>query len=254
MKKNDSHADRGLRMAVGRKAEMAERMVLPEDFADRLAERLKGEDPPQPSLVGREQIPYSPNRYSSSRKYPLPPYKGGLGRVLIGVAASVVLLLMCILFYREMKTDERPTLAHQVPSLHKLEPKEKHEVSVQPMPKVAKSPSSLETLPTLPVKGRRTPVRRREAPSLYGRAGEGLGRGLSPDTLGNAIWQSEKNVMLALEMLEDCAKTIEQSERMVNNDIVETTFRATPQSPRAILVSNELGDYEVIEPPTTVEI
>lgn len=42
MKKNDSHADRGLRMAVGRKAEMAERMVLPEDFADRLAERLEG--------------------------------------------------------------------------------------------------------------------------------------------------------------------------------------------------------------------
>ena len=240
-------------MAVGRKAETAEHMVLPEDFADRLAERLKGEYPPQdpsrPPREGEEKTSPSMGEFGKA-----PSLTGGRGRVLIGVAACIVLLLMCILFYREMKTDERPTLAHQVPSLHKLEPKEKHEVSVQPMPKVAKSPSSLETLPTLPVKGRRTPVRRKEAPSLYGRAGESLGRGLPPDTLGNAIWQSEKNVMLALEMLEDCAKTIEQSERMVCNDIVEVTFRATPQSPRAILVSNELGDYEVIEPPTTVEI
>ena len=232
-------------MAVGRKAEMAERMVLPEDFADRLAERLEGEDPPQPSLVGRERILTRRTISIGGIWYLLPPYKGGPGRVFIGVAASILLLLIGTIFYKSMKTEKQLTLAHQT-QVPKAKPRKK---SVQTTPK---------TPPGLPVEGRRTPVRRRKAPSLYGRAGEGLERALAealpPDTLGNAIWQNEENVMLALEMLEDCAKTIEQSERMVYNDIVEATFRATPQSPRAILVSNELGDYEVIEPPTTVEI
>ncbi|MBR1788211.1 MAG: hypothetical protein IJ762_03325 [Bacteroidaceae bacterium] len=244
MKQNDSHADRGLRMAVGRKAEMAERMVLPEDFADRLVEHLKGEDPPQdpsrPPREGEEKTSPSMGEFGKA-----PSLTGGPGMVFIGVAASILLLLIGTIFYKSMKTERQPTLAHQT-QVPKAMPRKK---SIQ---------TTLKTPPGLPVKGRRTPVRREEAPSLYGRAGEGLEKGIAralpPDTLGNAIWQNEENVMLALEMLEDCAKTIEQSERMVYNDIVETTFRATPQSPRAILVSNELGDYEVIEPPTTVEI
>ena len=75
-----------------------------------------------------------------------------------------------------------------------------------------------------------------------------------PDTLGDTVWQKEENMLLALEMLEDCEAAIQRGERMVRNDIIEATYRATPQSPHAILVSNEAGESEVIEQPTTIEI
>lgn len=75
-----------------------------------------------------------------------------------------------------------------------------------------------------------------------------------PDTLGSSIWQSEENMMLALQMLADCEETIEQGERMARNSIIEATFNATPQPANAILVSNEVGDYEVIEPSNMIAI
>ena len=75
-----------------------------------------------------------------------------------------------------------------------------------------------------------------------------------PDTLGDGIWQREENVQRALQMLADCEATIMREEQEIRNNIIEATFRATPQPANAILVTNELGDYEVIEPRTIIEI
>ena len=75
-----------------------------------------------------------------------------------------------------------------------------------------------------------------------------------PDTLGSGIWQSEANVQRAVQMLADCEATIRREEQQVRNDIIEATFRATPQPANAILVSNEAGDYEVIETRNIIEI
>ena len=75
-----------------------------------------------------------------------------------------------------------------------------------------------------------------------------------PDTLGDGIWQREENVQRAMQMLADCEATIMREEQEIRNNIIETTFRATPQPANAILVTNELGDYEVIEPRTIIEI
>ena len=75
-----------------------------------------------------------------------------------------------------------------------------------------------------------------------------------PDTLGSSIWQSERNVQIALQMLGECEAVIEKSEQEMRNTIVKATFNATPQPANAVLVTNEAGDFEVIETKTIIEI
>ena len=65
---------------------------------------------------------------------------------------------------------------------------------------------------------------------------------LKEDTLGSSIWQSERNVERALQMLSECEAVIEKSEQEVRNDIVRATFNAMPQPANAVLVTNEAGD------------
>ena len=67
-----------------------------------------------------------------------------------------------------------------------------------------------------------------------------------PDTLGNGIWTHEENVIRAMRILADCEATIAREHQQVRNEIIKTTFYATPQASDAILVTNEAGDYEVM--------
>lgn len=75
-----------------------------------------------------------------------------------------------------------------------------------------------------------------------------------PDTLGSSIWHSERNVALAIQMLSECETTILREEREMRNHIIQATFNATPQPANTVLVTNEAGDYEVIETKTIIEI
>ena len=68
-----------------------------------------------------------------------------------------------------------------------------------------------------------------------------------PDTLGQSIWESEENVLLALQLLSECEETIERSEQRLRNDIVEATFTTLPQCPQARLVVYDNGDYMVVD-------
>lgn len=77
---------------------------------------------------------------------------------------------------------------------------------------------------------------------------------MNPDTLGSSIWRSERNVVIALQMLSECEATIRREEQETRNMVIEATFRATPQPANAVLVTNEAGDYEVIETKTIREI
>ena len=74
------------------------------------------------------------------------------------------------------------------------------------------------------------------------------------DTLGNGIWRSERNVAIAIQMLSECEETILREEQEMRNHIIQATFNATPQPDNAVLVTNEAGDYEVIETKTIIEI
>lgn len=75
-----------------------------------------------------------------------------------------------------------------------------------------------------------------------------------PDTLGSGIWQSERNVERALQMLSECEAVIEKSEQEVRNNIVKATFNAVPQPTNVILVTNEAGDYEIVETKRIIDI
>jgi len=75
-----------------------------------------------------------------------------------------------------------------------------------------------------------------------------------PDTLGSGIWQSKRNVERALQMLSECEAVIEKSEQEVRNNIVKATFNAVPQPANVILVTNEAGDYEIVETKRIIDI
>lgn len=68
-----------------------------------------------------------------------------------------------------------------------------------------------------------------------------------PDTLGESIFESEENVMRTALMLYECEVTIRQEEQQLHNHIIEATFNALPQAENSLLVTNENGDFEVIQ-------
>ena len=70
---------------------------------------------------------------------------------------------------------------------------------------------------------------------------------LYEDTLGNGIWQSKKNIVLAEEMLKDCEMTIRKSGQAIRNEVMEASFHALPQRPNFRLVIDEEGDYVITD-------
>ena len=156
---------------------------------------------------------------------------------LLAVAAS---LLLFFVFSRKAETSPEP---HKPLIARTITPKEV-EQKQDTKETVEDSHSVVETAAvTSEKKPVASPVRK-EVPAVV----------VLPDTLGDGIWQREENVQRAMQMLADCEATIMREEQEIRNNIIETTFRATPQPANAILVTNELGDYEVIEPRTIIEI
>ena len=66
-----------------------------------------------------------------------------------------------------------------------------------------------------------------------------------PDTLGSGIFKSERNVVLAVQMLNECETSIKKGEQSVRNTVVEATYHAIPQ-PNTTLVVCETGDYQIV--------
>jgi len=172
---------------------------------------------------------------------------------IIAVAASIALLFIFSHRATENTKPQQELIAQQSPSLQGEDaqqlPSHVEEESVTPNSLVEEN---IQTPPpTLEGRGKTTTTsamlhenkspRREVAVAL-------------PDTLGEGIWQNKENVRLALQMLAECEATIQREEQEIRNNIVRATFNATPQPANAILVTNELGDYEVIETRTIIEI
>ena len=141
----------------------------------------------------------------------------------IGVAASIILLLT--LHHNPIEQKEKPVVAQKtVRQLPVVQPAE------QPVPLITKEE-------TKRVVAKKTTAK----PRIKTRKEE------IPDTLGNGIWQSKENVMLAMQMLSECEVTIERGEQRIRNDIVRTTYQATPQSAHLQLVVCDNGDCMVVD-------
>lgn len=112
------------------------------------------------------------------------------------------------------------------------------EVVTEPQPNISDEPTehANPTKSIIPVKVAKAATPKKQ-----------LAKAELPDTLGQGIFESEENVRLAVQMLSECEATIRHEEQQVNNRIIEATFNALPQAENALLVTNENGDFEVIE-------
>ncbi len=140
----------------------------------------------------------------------------------IAVAASVLLLIIFNI--------EKPQPEQQTPVIA--------EKVMPPVPVISDEPieHAKPTKPIIPVKVAKTAAPKKQ-----------LAEAELPDTLGQGIFESEENVRLAVQMLSECEATIRREEQQVNNRIIKATFNALPQAENALLVTNENGDFEVIE-------
>jgi len=113
MKKNELDKDQGLRLAVQHKNEAAGRMMLSEDFTDRLMQRIEQQNG-QPAGNEQQQPKYR---------------RVWLYSVISAVAASIVLLIVMNL--NQSTTGEQPTLIAQTDSTQTTTKKVEEEVPVQ---------------------------------------------------------------------------------------------------------------------------
>ena len=140
----------------------------------------------------------------------------------LAIAASVLLLIIFNI--------EKPQLEQQTPVIA--------EKVMPPVPAISDEPIE-HAKPTRPIKP--VKVAKTVAPKKQPIEAE------LPDTLGQSIFESEENVRIAMQILCECEATIRQEKQQTRNYIIEATFNALPQAENALLVTNENGDFEVIE-------
>lgn len=202
--------------ALQRQNDRAAGMKMPDDMEQRVMGSLT---PKQGSTI----VNPSPRRGEPS---PLPLRRSpllwrGIGGGCIAVAASVLLLIL--LNVRTQQAEQPPVIA---------------EIVTVPQPIIPDEPvkHANPTKPIIPVKVAKTAAPKKQ-----------LAEAELPDTLGQDIFESEENVRIAMQILCECEATIRQEKQQTRNYIIETTFNALPQAENALLVTNENGDFEVIE-------
>lgn len=202
--------------ALQRQNDRAAGMKMPDDMEQRVMGSLT---PKQGSTI----VNPSPRRGEPS---PLPLRRSpllwrGIGGGCIAVAASVLLLIL--LNVRTQQAEQPPVIA---------------EIVTEPQPIIPDEPveHANPTKPIIPVKVAKTAAPKKQ-----------LAEAELPDTLGQDIFESEENVRIAMQILCECEATIRQEKQQTRNYIIETTFNALPQAENALLVTNENGDFEVIE-------
>lgn len=205
-----SEAKNLFRQALQQQNDRAAGMKMPDDMEQRVMKSLT----PNPSPRRGEPSPL-PLRRS-------PLLWRGIGGGCIAVAASVLLLIL--LNIGKQKPDQQPPVIA--------------EVVTEPQPIIPDKPIE-HAKPTRPIKP--VKVAKTVAPKKQPIEAE------LPDTLGQGIFESEENVRIAMQILCECEATIRQEKQQTRNYIIEATFNALPQAENALLVTNENGDFEVIE-------
>ena len=205
-----SEAKNLFQQALQRQNDRAAGMKMPDDMEQRVMKSLT----PNPS----------PRRGEPSslvlRRSPL--LWRGIGGGCIAVAASVLLLIL-LNIGKQQPDQQPPVMAEVVPV---------------PQPNMPDEPieHANPAHPIIPVKVAKAAATKKQ-----------LAEAELPDTLGQGIFESEENVRLAVQMLSECEATIRHEEQQARNYIIEATYNALPQAENAMLVTNENGDFEVIQ-------
>ena len=217
MKTNEKYNDRGLRLAMKRKYEDAERMKLSDDFDDRLMQQI-------------EQKP----KHRHLWLYPV-----------VGAVAACILLLLILNIGQGQSPRQAATtdksMATNSKSVTTNQSIGDHQIKIDDHQICNRAPTTVQSGGNKDTNGQQQGHKRTATREI-------------PDTLGNEIWQNPENVERAIRILADCETTILREEQEMRNMVIEATFRATAQPASAVLVTNEVGDYEVIETKRIIDI
>ena len=193
--KNEEYKDRGLRQALQRRNEAAERMTLPEDFTDRLMKRLEKPTPALPKGARTKSLLY-------------------WGRLVgASIAASVVLLLTFhFLNNREVKKVEQPVVVKKTES-QRSEPKTIEKEPVQ----MAKEEKAVVARTTMVNKRSKASVSERKTSTTAA----------TTDSLDYYIDKIERELAqvdesLYIERMNKVIRADERLQRMVNSYILHT--------------------------------
>jgi len=188
------------------------------DLREALRRRETHRQHPQPSVDFCNNVMHRIGQQNKQHKHrPMWLYTA------IGVAASIILLLT--LHHNPIEQKEKPVVAQKT-------------VRQLPVVQPAEQPAPLKT---------KEETKRMVAKKIAAKPRIKTRKEEIPDTLGNGIWQSKENVMKAMQMLSECEVTIERGEQRIRNDIVRTTYQATPQSAHLQLVVCDNGDCMVVD-------
>ena len=193
--KKEEHKDQGLRQALQRRNEAAERMTLPEDFTDRLMKRLEKPTPALPKGGRTKSFPY-------------------WGRLVgASIAASVVLLLTFhYINNKEVKKVEQPVV------VKKTEPQRSEPKTIEKEPvQMAKEEKA--------VVARTTMVNKRPKASVS--ESKTSTTAATTDSLDYYIDKIERELAqvdesLYIERMNKVIRADERLQRMVNSYILHT--------------------------------
>ena len=193
--KKEEHKDQGLRQALQRRNEAAERMTLPEDFTDRLMKRLEKPTPALPKGARTKSFPY-------------------WGRLVgASIAASVVLLLTFhYINNKEVKKVEQPVV------VKKTEPQRSEPKTIEKEPvQMAKEEKA--------VVARTTMVNKRPKASVS--ESKTSTTAATTDSLDYYIDKIERELAqvdesLYIERMNKVIRADERLQRMVNSYILHT--------------------------------
>ena len=193
--KKEEHKDQGLRQALQRRNEAAERMTLPEDFTDRLMKRLEEPAPALPKGARTKSFPY-------------------WGRLVgASIAASVVLLLTFhFLNNREVTKVEQPVV------VKKTEPQRSEPKAIEKEPiQMAKEEKAVVAKTTMVNKRSKASVSESKTSTTAA----------TTDSLDYYIDKIERELAqvdesLYIERMNKVIRADERLQRMVNSYILHT--------------------------------
>ena len=157
---------------------------------------------------------------------------------LTSAAAACLLLLLTRSLSTREQTEPAPVLEAKTKTITITETTTKTEVVA-----LMEEKESADLHKCVARKKLRKKVRRKE-PSIER---ELVAQEQYADTLGNHIFQSPENVLIAMKMLDECDAIYRNELQEVRNNVIDATFRVAPPSGSAILVKDMNGDLDVVD-------